>query len=922
MQGIVKFFGKFCANDHVNLTVAEGEIHALLGENGAGKTTLMNILYGLYQPDEGQIYIRERLIRVDSPGDAIGMGVGMVHQHFMLIPAFSVAENIILGMDRGILLNISEAGEEIRRLSAEYGLDVDPLVKVWQLAIGQQQKVEIIKALFRKAKILILDEPTAVLSPQEVDDLFRVLRRLTKEGMTVIFISHKLHEVMSICDRVTVLRQGKNVATVATKDTTREKLAQLMVGRELKDSLSRTSTCTGDPILKVSNAACLNDKWLTGLKNINITVCAGEIVGIAGVDGNGQTELIEVITGLRKITGGRIEILGCDVAGKTPRERLCLGIGHIPVDRQRFGLVKEMSLTENMILQTYFQEPYCNRNGIINWKKARDVTDQLITEYDVRAGSLEQLAGSLSGGMQQKVVLAREMSRNPKFLIAAHPTRGLDVGATEYIHTRLVEQRNAGMGILLVSTELEEIIALSDRIAVMFNGEIVGMLGKEEIDVRRIGLLMAGAKESLAGQQVCHWEYMCAGRAVSPDAAEEAASMNQELNKGVTAWIENNQAAFISFLVDLVRIPSESGQEGPVAGRIKQEMLRLGYDEVCNDRLGNMIGRIGSGHPAMLWDAHMDIVPAGDPADWGFDPFEGKIENGALYGRGACDDKGPLAAMVIAGAQAKQYLQPGRGSLYVVGAVGEEIGEGMAISEFIKGSGVEFDYAVICEASALSLCRGHKGRCQLEIGIPGRGGHASAPELADNPLYKAARIVLEIQQLNERLPIHEVLGRGTIAATQLTTKSNSINSIAEGCKIFVDRRLTMGETAEVVIRQLEEICRPYQATVELMSIKEQTYTGAIQSGEEFFAPWFMDEQEDLVQAGARALKAATGGALIRTWQFSTDGAQTRGAFGISTIGIGPGDERYPHSVHDQINLQEYLKAIEVYALLAHEVLGK
>ncbi len=398
--------------------------------------------------------------------------------------------------------------------------------------------------------------------------------------------------------------------------------------------------------------------------------------------------------------------------------------------------------------------------------------------------------------------------------------------------------------------------------------------------------------------------------------------MNQELNRGVTDWIEQNQAAFISFLADLVRIPSESGQEGLVAGRIKQEMLRLGYDEVFNDRLGNVIGRIGSGRPAMLWDAHMDIVPAGDPADWGFDPFEAKIENGVLYGRGACDDKGPLAAMVIAGVQAKQYLQPGQGSLYVVGAVGEEIGEGMAIAEFIKGSGVEFDYAVICEASSLSLCRGHKGRCQLEIGIPGRGGHASAPELADNPLYKAARIVLEIQQLNERLPIHEVLGKGTIAATQLTTKSNSINSIAEGCKIFVDRRLTMGETAEVVIRQLEEICRPYQATVELMSIKEQTYTGAIQSGEEFFAPWFLDEQEDLVQAGARALKAATGGALIRTWQFSTDGAQTRGAFGIPTIGIGPGDERYPHSVHDQINLQEYLKAIEVCALLAQEVLGK
>jgi putative selenium metabolism hydrolase len=387
-------------------------------------------------------------------------------------------------------------------------------------------------------------------------------------------------------------------------------------------------------------------------------------------------------------------------------------------------------------------------------------------------------------------------------------------------------------------------------------------------------------------------------------------------------WVEQHREEFISFLVDLVRTPSESGQEQDVARRIKKEMERLGYDEIFTDRMGNVIGRIGAGQPSMLWDAHMDIVPAGDPADWGFDPFKGKIENGVLYGRGACDDKGPLAAMVIAGAQAKQYLRPGQGSLYVAGVVGEEIGEGMSIAEFLKDSGIKFEYAVICEASSLRLCRGHKGRCQFEINVLGRGGHASVPEIADNPLYKAARIVLEIQQLNERLPIHEVIGKGTIAATQLTTKSNSINSIADGCKIFVDRRLTMGETAEVVIRQLEEICRPYQATVELMGVDEATYTGARQKGDEFFAPWFMDDQEGLVQAGVRALKAATGQATVSTWQFSTDGAQTRGIFGIPTVGIGPGDDRYPHSVHDQIELKEYLDAIRVYALLAHEVLGK
>ena len=393
-----------------------------------------------------------------------------------------------------------------------------------------------------------------------------------------------------------------------------------------------------------------------------------------------------------------------------------------------------------------------------------------------------------------------------------------------------------------------------------------------------------------------------------------------QLNIG--EWVERHREEFISFLVDLVRIPSESGQEKGVAERIQREMEHLGYDEVSVDRMGNVVGRIGSGRPAMLWDAHMDIVPAGDPADWGFDPFAGKIENDVLYARGACDDKGPLAAMVIAGAMAKEFLKPGQGSLYVAGVVGEEIGEGMSIGEFLKESGLKFDYAVIGEASSLRLCRGHKGRCQYEISVPGRGGHASAPELADNPLYKAAQIVLEIERLNERLLKHELLGQGTIAATQLTTKSNSVNSIAESCKIFVDRRLTFGETADLVQQQLEEICRPYQAKVELMGVDEQTYTGARQKGYEYFAPWFMDEQEELVQAGVRALQAATGQAVVSTWQFSTDGAQTRGVHGIPTIGIGPGDDRYPHSVHDQIDLKEYIQAIKVYAALAQEVLGK
>ncbi|WP_206811856.1 YgeY family selenium metabolism-linked hydrolase [Paradesulfitobacterium ferrireducens] len=387
-------------------------------------------------------------------------------------------------------------------------------------------------------------------------------------------------------------------------------------------------------------------------------------------------------------------------------------------------------------------------------------------------------------------------------------------------------------------------------------------------------------------------------------------------------WVEQNQEEFISFLVDIVRIPSESGQEKGVAERIQKEMVRLGYDEVTIDRMGNVIGRVGNGRPAMLWDAHMDIVPAGDPSDWGFDPYAGKLENGVLYGRGACDDKGPLAAMVVAGAKAKEFLKHGQGSLYVVGVVGEEIGEGMSIAEYLKDSGLEFDFAVIGEASSLRLCRGHKGRAQYEISVPGRGGHASRPDLADNPLYKAAEIVLEIQKLNENLFEHPILGSGTIAATQLTTKSNSVNSIAESCKIFVDRRLTYGESAEQVLEQLAGICRPFEAKVELMAVDEPTYTGASQKGFEYFAPWFMEEEEELVQAGVRALKAASGQATVGTWQFSTDGTATRGTFGIPTIGIGPGDERYPHSVQDQIDLQEYLLAIQIYALLAQEVLGK
>ena len=495
MQGIVKNFGSFPANDQISLDVVEGEVHALLGENGAGKSTLMNILYGLYQPDQGDIYLQGEKVRVHNPSDAIRLGIGMVHQHFMLIPALTVAENIILGMDRGLALNLDKACREIQQLSREYGLDVEPRVKVWQLTVGQQQRVEIVKALFRKAKVLILDEPTAVLTPQEVEELFAVLRRLTSEGMTVIFISHKLHEVLAICNRVTVLRQGKNVATLDTKDTDKEQLAKLMVGRDLEFNVCKSGFCSTEPVLNVIDLECLNDKGLKALKKINLHVCGGEIVGIAGVDGNGQTELVECITGLRQVTGGKISMLSQDVTRCNPRQRLMLGLGHIPADRHKHGVIMDMSITENIILQTYFQAPYC-KQGRIFWKRAKQDSEQLAKEYDVRTTSCELQVGRLSGGNQQKVVLAREVSRNPKFLVAAHPVRGLDIGATEYVHHKLLEQRQKGTGILLVSTELEEILALSDRVAVMYEGEIVGILEGADINVIQIGLLMAGAQKA------------------------------------------------------------------------------------------------------------------------------------------------------------------------------------------------------------------------------------------------------------------------------------------------------------------------------------------------------------------------------------------------------------------------------------------
>ncbi|MGI9861747.1 ABC transporter ATP-binding protein [Moorella naiadis] len=494
MKDIVKEFGSFRANDGVNLEVETGEVHALLGENGAGKSTLMNILYGLYQATSGEIYFEGHPVEITSPKDAIDLGIGMVHQHFMLIPALTVAENIILGMPmpRGIL-DLKDACRKIKELSRQYGLDVDPEAPVWQLSVGQQQRVEIVKALYRGARLLILDEPTAVLTPQEVEDLFGVLQRLTEEGITVIFITHKLNEVMAICRRVTVLRAGKVIGTVATCDTDRNQLARMMVGREVFFQVDKQTCCPGKPVLEVKDLEALNNKGLKALKGINFCLCRGEILGIAGVDGNGQSELVEAITGLRRVTSGQVLLNGEDVTNFPPRRILERSVAHIPEDRNVRGLVGPMSIKENLILQEYYKAPF-SRGWFLNRDVITKHAVKMVREFDIRTTSEELPVKNLSGGNQQKVVLAREVFRQPELLIAMHPTRGLDVGATEYVHKRLIAERDRGAAVLLVSTELDEILSLSDRIAVIYEGEIMGIVPGPQAKVEELGLMMAGSK--------------------------------------------------------------------------------------------------------------------------------------------------------------------------------------------------------------------------------------------------------------------------------------------------------------------------------------------------------------------------------------------------------------------------------------------
>jgi len=498
MRGIRKEFPGVVANDDVSFDVRRGEVHALLGENGAGKSTLMNILYGLYRPDGGEIRLNGKPISFSSAREAIEAGIGMVHQHFMLIPVMTVAENIVLGTEprKGVLLDEGAADKRVADMARTFRFEVDPEARVENIGVGQQQRVEIMKALYRNADLLILDEPTAVLTPQEAADLFEILRTLRREGLSIIFISHKLNEVLEIADRITVLRRGKTIETVPREGATEESLARAMVGREVLLRVEKGPSEPGDVLLSVRDLHVQDDRGIEKVRGVSFEVRAGEIVGIAGVDGNGQTELIDALTGLQKIGSGTATIAGKALSHANARKALDAGIGHIPEDRQRRGLVLEFSIAENIALHDYAKPP----DARLGWLFPRRMVDRaktLIREFDVRGGGPFTRAGGLSGGNQQKLVAAREIARDPKVLIAAQPTRGLDVGAIEYLHRRLVQERNEGRAILLVSLELDEILSLSDRILVVYEGEIVGE-HSGAVSEEQIGLEMLGGERAAA----------------------------------------------------------------------------------------------------------------------------------------------------------------------------------------------------------------------------------------------------------------------------------------------------------------------------------------------------------------------------------------------------------------------------------------
>lgn len=493
-KGMTKRFPGVLANDRVDLKLHKGEILALLGENGAGKSTLMNMIYGLYHPDEGEIWVKGEKVQLNNPGDAIARGVGMVHQHFQLVPVMTVAENVMLGAEitRGVHLDQRTAVKKVRALSQQYGLEVDPTAVIEDLAVGTQQRVEIIKALYRNADILILDEPTAVLTPQEANELFRIMRDLTAQGVSIIFITHKLKEVLAVADRVGVLRGGQYVGTADPKTATEASLAELMVGRKVILQVDKSKAHPGEVVLKIENLEVKDDRDQIVVEGLNLEVRAGEILGVAGVQGNGQREFVEALTGLRPVVSGKAVIAGQDITHAAPRTITELGVAHIPEDREKHGLVMSYSLADNMVLNRYYQKPYAN-GIILNQEKIDQDGETLVEKYDVRTPSVYTPASSLSGGNKQKVIVAREFSRETKLLIANQPTRGIDVGSIEFIHNQIVDQRDNGVAVLLVSAELDEVLGLADRVAVIFDGRIVKVLPIAEATRERVGLLMAGS---------------------------------------------------------------------------------------------------------------------------------------------------------------------------------------------------------------------------------------------------------------------------------------------------------------------------------------------------------------------------------------------------------------------------------------------
>ncbi|MFC5529143.1 ABC transporter ATP-binding protein [Cohnella yongneupensis] len=502
MRNITKRFPGIVANDRVNFELKQGEIHALLGENGAGKSTLMNILFGLYQPEEGEIFVNGQEVAIDGPNKAIKLGIGMVHQHFKLVHPFTVTENIILGSEpkHGLAVNYKQANENVEKLSKQYGLNVDPLATIDEISVGMQQRVEILKTLYRGADILIFDEPTAVLTPQEIEELLVIMRKLVEQGKSIILITHKLKEIMAIADRVTIVRRGKVIDSLPVAGTNPNQLAEKMVGREVSLKLDKKNAVLGEPVLEVDKLVVKGRQGLRALNETSFVLKRGEILGLAGVEGNGQSELIEALTGLRPIDSGTVKIAGVDLTGSKTRVISEAGVSLIPEDRHKHGLVLDFPMRENMVLETYYQPPF-NKGGFLDYAAIDEHAKRLIAEFDVRTPSIHTQARALSGGNQQKAIIAREVDKNPEVLIAAQPTRGLDVGAIEFIHKRLVEQRNMGKAVLLISYELDEIMQLSDRIAVIYEGRIVGEVDPSQTNDEQLGLMMTDYKAPQGGEQ-------------------------------------------------------------------------------------------------------------------------------------------------------------------------------------------------------------------------------------------------------------------------------------------------------------------------------------------------------------------------------------------------------------------------------------